>query len=61
MLLKNKTSIITGCNKGIGLSILETFAKMVQIFLLVTEKSNEIVDNCKIYQINLNKNLPSIF
>ncbi|HLD53085.1 MAG TPA: SDR family oxidoreductase [Sediminibacterium sp.] len=26
MLLKNKTAIITGCNKGIGKSILETFA-----------------------------------
>ncbi len=27
MLLKNKTAIITGCNKGIGKIILETFAK----------------------------------
>jgi 3-oxoacyl-[acyl-carrier protein] reductase len=27
MLLKNKTAIITGCNKGIGKVILETFAK----------------------------------
>ena len=26
MLLKNKTAIITGCNKGIGKCILATFA-----------------------------------
>jgi len=27
MLLKNKTAVITGCNRGIGLSILEVFSK----------------------------------
>jgi len=27
MLLKNNTAIITGCNKGIGKVILETFAE----------------------------------
>ena len=27
MLLKHKTSIITGCNRGIGLRILETFVQ----------------------------------
>ena len=26
MLLKNKTAVITGCSRGIGLSILETFS-----------------------------------
>ena len=27
MLLKGKTAVVTGCNRGIGLSILETFSK----------------------------------
>ena len=27
MLLKNKVSVITGCNRGIGKSILETFSQ----------------------------------
>lgn len=27
MLLKNKTAVVTGCNRGIGLSVLETFSK----------------------------------
>ena len=27
MLLKDKTAVITGCNRGIGLSILEIFSK----------------------------------
>ena len=27
MLLKNKTAVITGCNRGIGLSILELFSE----------------------------------
>ena len=27
MLLNNKTAVITGCNRGIGFSILENFAK----------------------------------
>lgn len=48
MLLKDKTSIITGCNKGIGLSILEIFAQNgSNIFACYRERSNNIVDNCK--------------
>ena len=27
MLLKDKTAVITGCNRGIGFSILESFSK----------------------------------
>jgi len=27
MLLKNKTAIITGCNRGIGKKILETYSR----------------------------------
>ena len=48
MLLKHKTSIITGCNRGIGLSILETFAKnKSNVFACYRKKSEEIFDNCK--------------
>ena len=27
MLLKNKTAVITGCSRGIGIEILKTFSK----------------------------------
>ena len=42
MLLKNKTAIITGCNKGIGKVILETFAKNgSNIIACIRKESNE--------------------
>lgn len=48
MLLKHKTSIITGCNRGIGLCILETFAQNgADIFACYRKKSDQIIDNCK--------------
>ncbi|MDA9594843.1 SDR family oxidoreductase [Candidatus Pelagibacter sp.] len=48
MLLKDKTSIITGCNRGIGLSILETFAQNgANVFACYRKKNDKIIDNCK--------------
>ena len=48
MLLKHKTSIITGCNRGIGLRILETFAQNgSNVFACYRKKSEEIIENCK--------------
>ena len=42
MLLKNKTAIITGCNKGIGKVILETFAENgANIIACIRKESNE--------------------
>ena len=50
MLLKNKTSIITGCNRGIGLHILETFAQHgADVFACYRKKSDQIINNCKIF------------
>ena len=48
MLLKHKTSIITGCNRGIGLSILKTFAQNgSNVFACYRQQSEEIINNCK--------------
>ena len=48
MLLKHKTSIITGCNRGIGLHILETFVQNgANVFACYRKKSDQIIDNCK--------------
>lgn len=48
MLLKHKTSIITGCNRGIGLRILETFVQNgADVFACYRKKSDQIIDNCK--------------
>ena len=42
MLLKNHTSVITGCNKGIGRSILENFsANVSDIFACVRKIDDE--------------------
>ena len=48
MLLKHKTSIITGCNRGIGSRVLETFAQNgADVFACYRKKSDQIIDNCK--------------
>ncbi len=51
MLLKNKTAVVTGCNKGIGKSIVEEFSKNgANIFACVrslNEKFIENIDNLK--------------
>ena len=45
MLLKKKTAIITGCNRGIGKATLETFAKNgADIFACVRKKTDEFID-----------------
>ena len=45
MLLKQKTAVITGCNRGIGKATLETFAKNgANIFACVRKESDEFTD-----------------
>jgi 3-oxoacyl-[acyl-carrier protein] reductase len=45
MLLKNKTAIITGCNKGIGKVILETFAENgADIIACVRNETKQFID-----------------
>jgi len=45
MLLNNKTAVITGCNKGIGKSILEIFSEnSANVFACVRKKSPEFLE-----------------
>ena len=45
MLLKKKTAIITGCNRGIGKAILKKFAENgADIFACVRKESDEFID-----------------
>ena len=45
MLLERKTAIITGCNRGIGKAVMETFAENgAEIFACVRKESNEFSD-----------------
>ena len=58
-LLKNKTSLITGCNSGIGKSILEIFAKNNCDIIACVRKSDssfiELTNNLSSkYKININ-------
>ena len=51
MLLINKTAIITGCNKGIGKVILETFAENGANIIACTRKEtiefNDYIESIK--------------
>jgi len=42
MLLKNKTAVITGCNRGIGLSILETYLKNGANIIACVRNENDL-------------------
>jgi 3-oxoacyl-[acyl-carrier protein] reductase len=53
MLLKNKTAVITGCNRGIGLSILETYYKNGAKVIACVRKNDENFDK---YISHLTKN-----
>ena len=53
MLLKNKTAVITGCSRGIGFSILETFSKNGANILACIREYNEDFKN-KVDQISKN-------
>ena len=41
MLLKDKTAVVTGCNRGIGLSILEIFSKNGANVIACVRKKND--------------------
>jgi 3-oxoacyl-[acyl-carrier protein] reductase len=51
MLLKNKTAVITGCNRGIGKAILESFSDNgSEIFACVRKISPEFLNYCKLLE-----------
>ena len=55
MLIKNKCAIITGCNRGIGKSILEIFSNNgSEIFACVRKITPDFLDYCKFLE-NKNK------
>jgi len=48
MLLKNKTAVITGCNRGIGKAILENMAMHgANVFAVVRKEDNDFTEYCK--------------
>ena len=49
MLLKHKTSIITGCNRGIGLEILKTFSQNgSSVFACCRKSDPKFLEDCRI-------------
>ena len=63
MLLKNKTAVVTGCNRGIGKKILEVFsANGAAVFACVRNISEEFKSNIKEIEKNTkNKIIPIQF
>lgn len=48
MLLKDKTAVITGCNRGIGKAILEDYVRNgANVFAVVRKETTEFTDFCK--------------
>ena len=61
-LLKNKTAVITGCNKGIGKAILIKFAKEnAEIVACTRKKDSEFLQFCKNLQTKYNIKIHNIF
>lgn len=47
MLLEHKTAVVTGCNRGIGLAILEDMVKNgANVFAVVRKESDEFTQKC---------------
>ena len=44
MLLKDKTAVITGCSRGIGLSMLETYSNHGAKVIACVRKTNNIFE-----------------
>ena len=61
MLLKNKTAVITGCSRGIGLSILETFIKNGANVIACIRKDNDSFNKkIKLLNTEFNSNIKVI-
>ena len=58
MLLKNKTAVVTGCNRGIGKKILETFSKNgATVFACVRNVNQEFTSYINELQKKTNNNI----
>ncbi len=62
MLLKDKTAIITGSNKGIGKVILELFAKNgANVFACARRETPEFVDNLELLKNKFNISITPVY
>jgi len=58
MLLENKTAVITGCNKGIGKSILEEFSKNgANIFACIRKLDDQFISTIKDFKKKYNNEI----
>ena len=59
MILKNKISLITGCNGGIGLSLLKKFSETGSDIICCTRKKNDSFEDeiIKITNITIDVNI----
>ncbi len=61
-LLKNKTAVITGCNRGIGEAILRVFAQNGANIYAVTRKENpEFVQKCRFLERDNNVSIKQVY